>query len=363
MSSATLFLAISEVILMANVWKIAPGERAFEWEMCRQKGCILLGWLRLKDYRTFKSEKQIIEELGGGPGEGAGAAKSIWRFAHDIQPNDVVIANKGRCSILGIGIVKSEYLPPKSSKNPSSEYLPHARLVDWVIVQTINFDKYFFSPPTIHSLTAERVDQIKKAYLKKYPKMKEKLDQLFDSVFATDDIDDSATNKLLEKAEQKLKNQGAFDPAGIKDARERILLSIKLRRGQSAFRNRLLVAYKGRCAITGCDLKAVLEASHIVPYMGPKTNHSGNGLLLRTDLHTLFDLRLVAVDAATMRLIVSPKLAGTDYENYHGKKIEVPDDPANQPSRDALEQHRRNAVWDTGARRRTRRRTLQGPPY
>jgi len=49
---------------------------------------------------------------------------------------------------------------------------------------------------------------------------------------------------------------------------------------------------------------------------------------------------LVAVDPATMHLLVSPKLAGTPYDDYRGKEIIVPDDPASQPSHDALAQHR-----------------------
>jgi putative restriction endonuclease len=90
-------------------------------------------------------------------------------------------------------------------------------------------------------------------------------------------------------------------------------------------------------------VEAVLEAAHIVPYNGPETNHPGNGLLLRADLHALFDLGLVAVDAATMCLLVSPKLAGTPYDDYRGKPIAVPDDPASRPSREALEQHRQES--------------------
>lgn len=192
---------------MVKAWKIAPGEGASHWEMCREKKCILIGWRQLKDYRKYKDEKQIRRALGGGPGNGTGAARSIWRFVRKIQPSDVVIANRGRSSIVGIGVVKSQYLPPKSPKNPSeSKGLPHARLVDWVVHQPIDFDKYLFSPPTVHSLTAEKLSQIKQAYLKKYPKLKKTLDYLFDRISATDDADDSATNvsqaQTVAEAEQ-----------------------------------------------------------------------------------------------------------------------------------------------------------------
>jgi hypothetical protein len=150
----------------------------------------------------------------------------------------------------------------------------------------------------------------------------------------------SETKKLLARTSQQLKEAGAFDPSGIADARKRVLSSIVRRRGQPAFRQNLLAAYNSRCAVTGCDVEAVLEAAHIVPYMGPETNHPGNGLLLRTDLHTLFDLMLIAVDAPTMSLLVSPMLANTCYEEYRGRPIRVPDDRESQPSQQALEHHR-----------------------
>ena len=53
---------------------------------------------------------------------------------------------------------------------------------------------------------------------------------------------------------------GCLRPEGVADARERVLSSIVRRRGQPAFRQRLLAAYNGRCAITGCDVEAVLDA-------------------------------------------------------------------------------------------------------
>jgi len=150
----------------------------------------------------------------------------------------------------------------------------------------------------------------------------------------------SDRNALLAAAWQQLNETGVFDPEGIADARERALSSIVRRRGQPAFRRRLLATYNGRCAISWCDVDAVLDAAHIVPYRGPETNHPANGLLLRTDIHTLFDLKLVSIDAATMTVLVSPELAGTCYDEYRGRPISVPDDRESQPSREALKQHR-----------------------
>jgi hypothetical protein len=141
----------------------------------------------------------------------------------------------------------------------------------------------------------------------------------------------------------QLDEDGDFEPPSVPDARDRILTAIAKRMGQPAFRKGLLAAYKGRCAISGCCVESVLEAAHIVPYRGPKWNHRRNGLLLRADLHTLFDLKLLAVDVDAMRVLVSPSLAGTCYEQYREVPITIPDDPDRRPSPKALKQHRRGS--------------------
>jgi hypothetical protein len=131
----------------------------------------------------------------------------------------------------------------------------------------------------------------------------------------------------------------SLDPATIKDARKRTLASIVQRQGQGLFRRRLLEAYGRRCAITGCATEEVLDAVHITPYLGKATNHLTNGLLLRSDLHTLFDLGLIGVAPSTFALILSPSLQSGDYARYAGKPISVPKLPSDRADDRALKQH------------------------
>ena len=128
-----------------------------------------------------------------------------------------------------------------------------------------------------------------------------------------------------------------FDPESVEDQRERALRAIRVRRGQPAFRAKLIEAYDRRCAITGCAVEAVLEAAHIYPYRGGPTNHTSNGLLLRTDLHTLFDCGLLAIDPKARTIVVADALQASSYGKFAGKKIREPKDPANGPSRLNLE--------------------------
>lgn len=130
----------------------------------------------------------------------------------------------------------------------------------------------------------------------------------------------------------------AFVPKSHKDARERVLREIVRRRGQQKFRKILIAAYSGHCAITGCSVTPLLEAAHITPYLGPETNSITNGLLLRADIHTLWDLGLIAVDPKSRTVWVSPDITDPTYRVLAGAPLMLPLDLAQWPSGAALEQ-------------------------
>lgn len=149
----------------------------------------------------------------------------------------------------------------------------------------------------------------------------------------------------LAHAVQEAEQYGAFDAKNVEDARRRVLAGIVRRQGQPAFRKALIDAYGGTCAITGCALVAILEAAHVHPYRGDHTNVVSNGLLLRTDIHTLFDLRLIAIDPETLTILVSPELDGTDYARLRGRALFAPKEVAKRVSIDALTWHRSRCGW------------------
>lgn len=143
----------------------------------------------------------------------------------------------------------------------------------------------------------------------------------------------------LARSAEKAEREGDFDPKNIRDGRQKAIRGITLRRGQLAFRKKLLEAYGSRCAVTGCDCSDTLEAAHIVPYCGEDTNHIQNGLLLRSDIHTLFDMGKIGIDPLSHNVIVSKSLSGTVYQNLNGKKSVEPSDARNRASADALQRH------------------------
>ncbi len=133
---------------------------------------------------------------------------------------------------------------------------------------------------------------------------------------------------------------GVFDPKSVIDGRVRVLASIVRRRGQPAFRDALIAAYSGKCAISGCDAVQALEAAHITPYKGPETNHPVNGLLFRADLHTHFDVGFLAVHEETRQVLLSPTLLNSSYSEFAGRIVNAPNPSSLAPSPDALRQHR-----------------------
>ena len=114
----------------------------------------------------------------------------------------------------------------------------------------------------------------------------------------------------IDHAGEAAEKQSEFVPQSGNDARKRVARSIAVRRGQPKFRRALLDAYGSKCCITRCDAPEALEAAHILPYRGDETNHVQNGLLMRADIHTLFDLGLIAV-TPELKVAVSRSLRGT----------------------------------------------------
>jgi putative restriction endonuclease len=130
-----------------------------------------------------------------------------------------------------------------------------------------------------------------------------------------------------------------FEPASIFDQRRKVLAAIIRRQGGAKFRQLLLDCYGSRCAISGCDAQAVLEAAHILPYSGKSTNHAQNGLLLRADLHTLFDRGLLGIQPRDYAVVLHESLRNTVYADLAGQRISLPSTKECLPSKSALEIH------------------------
>lgn len=143
-------------------------------------------------------------------------------------------------------------------------------------------------------------------------------------------------SEKLTQLEKAVATELPFDPKGHVDARMRGLRDVVRRQGQPKFRKSLIAAYEGKCAVSGCSLLPILEAAHITPFLGPATNLVSNGLLLRADIHTLWDLGLIAVNPSTMLVAVNELAHDATYKSFAEVPIFQPDVAAFRASPAAL---------------------------
>lgn len=121
------------------------------------------------------------------------------------------------------------------------------------------------------------------------------------------------------------------------------LTSIQVRLGQRQFRETLVDAYGGTCAVTKCKVLDTLQAAHITPISADGSNAASNGILLRADIHNLFDRGLIVIDDR-YRVLVSRSISDQKYRKLHNSKLLIPRDTSKHPDHDALQRHRRSSL-------------------
>jgi putative restriction endonuclease len=153
---------------------------------------------------------------------------------------------------------------------------------------------------------------------------------------------------LFQEVCERLQRYPATSEMAERFAEERYQYSmVKQRLGQGAFRVLVTDAYHRRCAISGEKTLPVLEAAHIKPYSKSGIHHIQNGVLLRADIHKLFDEGYLTI-APDLRVEVSKRLR-EDFNNcriyyqYHGQKLQsIPDKSEELPAKDFLLWHCEN---------------------
>lgn len=172
------------------VWKIAPGnydKRTQMWPIFKKKGYIGVGWFGCesflkKDYSEFNSIKDIQKALQKCTDKKSvhPSDEMIWNFAKEMQIGDYVVSNNGYNGILGVGIIKSDYIGPPAAENlklDEKDEFFHYRKVEWLTIEEINIPgKRFFLQQTIEKIDNNKWDKIKEIYSDLNPKYKEILE-------------------------------------------------------------------------------------------------------------------------------------------------------------------------------------------
>lgn len=150
--------------------------------------------------------------------------------------------------------------------------------------------------------------------------------------------------KLFER-EDNYKSQLIFEEPESPVYSNKYLTKIRL--GQGAFRVQLTDAYRRRCAISGEKTLPALEAAHIKPYAESGPHFISNGILLRADIHKLFDSGYITLNP-NLTIEVSQRIKekfenGKDYYKFHGQKMLIlPESSDNHPDKKYIDWHNSN---------------------
>lgn len=115
-------------------------------------------------------------------------------------------------------------------------------------------------------------------------------------------------------------NKEKFFKINENDTRIRKKTMMVVRPKQTNFRAELIKLWKN-CPITGCNILEILDAAHIYPYRGEKDNDLSNGILLRTDIHKLFDRYLLSIHPINFTIHVSKYITDPQYTQHEGKVV------------------------------------------
>ncbi len=119
-----------------------------------------------------------------------------------------------------------------------------------------------------------------------------------------------------------------------KDTRQTVQSTSVVRHGQQRFREELLRAYGASCAVTEYDVGPALQAAHILEYRGTPSNNIKNGIVLRADIHILFDRALLAFDPSNYKVVLAKGIANSHYAELDGKNLRLPKNTSLWPSED-----------------------------
>lgn len=110
-------------------WTFSPGEKASKWHLCVDKGIMCLGWDALGDLSQYASREDMRAEIKKHyptDGNAKNDSLAVWQFAHEMNIGDVVFAKNGRGTIIGRGIVESDYYFDDSFSD-----FKHVRKIYW----------------------------------------------------------------------------------------------------------------------------------------------------------------------------------------------------------------------------------------
>ena len=174
----------TESILETKYWIYSPGYNASKWDEFYNEGIMALGWNELGDLRSYSSKSEIRERLQSLSNDGSSKKNDTlanWKFANVLKKGDIIYAKRGSGTIIGKGIVDSDYIYDES-RNDFKSY----RKVKW-----INNEEKNHAQLIGHDIVQKTLTDITK-----YPEYVQKLESLYTNSESI--LNDDNTNYLQD---------------------------------------------------------------------------------------------------------------------------------------------------------------------
>lgn len=140
-----------------------------------------------------------------------------------------------------------------------------------------------------------------------------------------------ALDGLSEDEKDTLRKADGFDGEAY------VAAQVMRRRRQDAFRKNVLEAYGGKCALTEVSTRNVLQAAHIDSFAKSQSHAVTNGILLRADVHLLYDAHLLTIRPDSGRIVVSDWVQDPMYRDLDGRQMRFPKNKDYRPDEQLLE--------------------------
>ncbi len=135
-----------------KVWMYAPGVNADQWDYCREKGVMCIGWDEVGNISIFKTKEEVTEALQDAYEKPEASfmndSLALWEFVHVLKPGDIVFAKKGAHKIIGRGVVEGAYNYDESRKS-----YRNVRKVKWEYVGEWEYKRSSIVQKTLTDIT------------------------------------------------------------------------------------------------------------------------------------------------------------------------------------------------------------------
>ena len=112
-----------------HYWIYSPGLNAERWDEFYNAGIMAIGWDDIGDLSTYDSKEAMKQAMKAKIDPNRSykmAAHATWQFANEMNPGDIVFAKRGMHTVIGRGVVESEYI-----YDPNRDEFVNIRKVRW----------------------------------------------------------------------------------------------------------------------------------------------------------------------------------------------------------------------------------------